>query len=243
MLQFAFPPAYGSQRWYLESTESVQFTGTSLDWAHRAVPGLWNAQGKGPGTRYSAMQADWDKPALASDGDVFPVPSHCKGRKGQRGAGIAVGGTAFPWGGPDPGGHRGGESRERRAGRNVGKREGEKRRERGRKWGRSGGEAEAGARAPAERGGRGGEGGGAGDSPQREGARPGFSDARGEAAPAELPRQPGISCRLSGEWWAVVAVSFLGRGLRPSASAEMKCCCTRLCLWFGIWGWRRWLLS
>lgn len=245
MLQFAFPPAYGSQRWYLESTESVQFTGTSLDWAHRAVPGLWNAQGKGPGTRYSAMQADWDKPALASDGDVFPVPSHCKGRKGQRGAGIAVGGTAFPWGGvqtreavgvgrAESGGPGGTWGRER--GRRGGKEEG------------SGGGA-AGRRRPELghlRSGAGAEEKAAGLETRRSGREPGLVlvTPGGRPRPRSCPAsQPGISCRLSGEWWAVVAVSFLGRGLRPSASAEMKCCCTRLCLRFGIWGWRRWLLS
>lgn len=124
-------------------------------------------------------------------------------------------------------------------------------RERGRRGGKeegSGGGA-AGRRRPELghlRSGAGAEEKAAGLETRRSGREPGLVlvTPGGRPRPRSCPAsQPGISCRLSGEWWAVVAVSFLGRGLRPSASAEMKCCCTRLCLRFGIWGWRRWLLS
>lgn len=130
---FLFFPARGSQRWLRGTTKSVQCSGAGslprLGTPGRAV----GCPGAGP--RLGAPSSTSRRTGRGSQGPRRRRPScssHCKARKGQRGAGIASKGPSVLWGPcPRRGKTQGRERPEKEKG-------GERRRERGREEGTRG---------------------------------------------------------------------------------------------------------
>lgn len=131
---FHFFPACGSQRWLRGTTKSVQFSGAG------SLPRLGTPGGAvgcpGAGPRLGAPSSTSRRTGRGSQGPRRRRPScssHCKARKGQRGAGIASKGPSVLRGPcPRRGKTQGRERPEKEKG-------GERRRERGREGGARGG--------------------------------------------------------------------------------------------------------